>query len=144
MLTHYIIYGLSGLLLETFWTGFGSLFSGDISLTSRTYLWMFFIYGLGVFFEPIHDRIRRENFFIRGLIWVSLIYLIEFSTGFFLDKVVGACPWNYLTKTKFTLFGYIRFDYFPAWFIAGLLFEKYHDFLDKKVFNKDKKNESME
>jgi len=130
MLLRYIVYGLSGLLLEIFWTGIGSLIAGDFTLTGHTYIWMFFIYGLAVFLEPIHDRIRGEHVLLRGLTWVTLIYLIEFSTGFLLDLAIGYCPWDYSDSTSYTLYGYIRFDYFPAWFIVGLVFERYHDLLN--------------
>lgn len=131
MLTHFIFYGLCGFIIEIIWTGFGSLILGDLSLKSKTYLWMFFIYGMAVFFEPIHKIIRRENFIIRGLIWVFLIYFIEFSSGFLLDTFIGFCPWDYSHSTKYTFYGYIRLDYFFPWFIAGLLFEKLHDLIDR-------------
>lgn len=135
MVTHFIIYGLTGLLIEVFWTGFDALISGNLNLTGHTYIWMFFIYGLAILFEPIHDKIRRENFIFRGLIWVLLIYAIEFLSGFFLKSLIGNCPWDYTQSTNFTFWGYIRFDYFPAWFIVGLLFEKFHDFLNKRVIS---------
>lgn len=133
MLTHYIIYGLLGMLMEIFWTGMHSLLSGNLNLISKTSIWMFFIYGSAVFLEPIHSKIRRNNIFVRGTLWVFLIFAIEFISGFFLKQVIGSCPWDYSYSTKYTLGGYIRFDYFPAWFIVGLIFEKVHDFLDKKL-----------
>lgn len=136
IMIHFIIYGLSGLLLEILWTGLSSLISGDFALTGHTYIWMFFIYGLAIFFESIHDKIRRYNFLIRGFIWVFLIYLIEFTSGFILDILIGYCPWDYKKSTSLTFFGYIRLDYFPAWFVVGLIFEKYHDFLDNKIMIK--------
>ncbi|MGD9677385.1 MAG: hypothetical protein AB7V16_03315 [Vulcanibacillus sp.] len=131
MLINYIIYGLSGLLLETVWTGLGSLFSGNYNLTGYTYLWMFFIYGLGVFLEPIHDIVRDKNFLIRGLIWAVLIFAIEFFTGYLLDMVLGRCPWDYSNDTIYSLYGYIRLDFLPIWFIVGLVFEKLHDLVDR-------------
>lgn len=131
MLLRYTIYGLTGLLLEIFWTGLGSLLSQNYALTGHTYIWMFFIYGLGVFLEPIHDRIREGNFLVRGLIWVGVIYVIEFTTGLLLKLLIGYCPWDYSKLTEYTLWGFIRFDYIPVWFVVGLTFEKYHDFLDK-------------
>lgn len=131
MITHYIIYGLAGLLIEILWTGIGSLFLGNYALTGHTYIWMFFIYGLGVFLEPIHDKIREYNILIRGFIWVFLIYIIEYSTGYLLQILIGYCPWDYSTQTRYHLNGFIRFDYFPAWFVVGLLFERFHDYLDK-------------
>ena len=131
MLTHFVIYGLIGLLLEVFWTGFTSLFAGNLALTSKTYIWMFFIYGIAVFLEPMHDKIRRENFLIRGSIWSIVILCIEFICGFLLDNLIGVCPWDYTNSSKYSFLGYIRLDYFPVWFFAGLIFENIHDFLDK-------------
>lgn len=133
MLIRFVIYGLTGLLLEVFWTGMSSLLSGNLSMTGHTYIWMFFIYGLAVFLEPIHNKIRRENFLIRGLIWTLIIFTIEFISGFLLDTIIGACPWDYRQSSQLTFFGYIRLDYFPAWFLTGLFFEKYHDFLTTKA-----------
>ncbi len=131
MITRYIIYGLTGLVLEIFWTGLGSLLVGDYALTGHTYIWMFFIYGMGVFLESIHNKIRDYHILLRGFAWIIVIYIIEFSSGFVLDLLIGYCPWDYRNSTNLTLFGYIRFDYAIVWFSVGLLFEKYHDFLKR-------------
>ena len=130
MIKHYIFYGSLGLLMEILWTGLGSMITGNFALTGHTYIWMFFIYGLGVLFEPVHDSIRNHSIFIRGFIWVFLIFVIELSTGFILRSIIGYCPWDYRGATNLTIGGYIRFDYAPAWFIVGLIFEKLHDMLD--------------
>lgn len=122
--------------MEVFWTGFHSLLSGNLNLISNTSIWMFFIYGSAVFLEPIHDKIRRKNIIIRGLLWATLIYSIEFFCGFLLEQLIGSCPWDYRSSTKYTIRGYIRFDYLPAWFIVGLFFEKVHDFLRENITNK--------
>jgi len=137
MLTHFVIYGLLGILMEVFWTGINSLISGNFNLVGKSSIWMFFIYGSAVFLEPIHDKLRRKNIIVRGLVWVILIYTIEFISGFLLDKLIGSCPWDYKSSTKYTIKGYIRFDYIPAWFAVGLIFEKIHDFLDKKFVGLD-------
>lgn len=132
MLIHFIVYGLLGMLMEVFWTGAHSLISGDLNLISKTSIWMFFIYGSAILLEPIHDKIRRKNIFFRGIAWALLIFVIEFLSGYLLEQLIGSCPWDYRSSTPHTLNGYIRYDYFPAWFIVGLVFEKTHDFLDKK------------
>ncbi|MGI6711190.1 MAG: putative ABC transporter permease [Bacillota bacterium] len=126
----FMIYGIAGWCIEILWTGLWSAFLGDWRLISQTYIWMFFIYGSAVFLEPLHDKIRHHTWGVRGLIWVAVIFIMEYSAGFLLDTVIGSCPWNYASKTSFaTVSGYIRLDYAPAWFIAGLGFEKLHDFL---------------
>lgn len=125
MKKRFIIYGLLGWCIEVFWTGLGALFRGDVSLTGKTYIWMFLIYGLAVLLEPVHNRIRDRSALVRGGIYVVLIFAIEYSTGWLLRTGLGVCPWHY--DSPFAVDNLIRIDYTPAWFIAGLLFEKVHD-----------------
>lgn len=124
----YFIYGSLGWCLEVFWTGLGSLLGGDIKLTSHTYIWMFFIYGLAVILEPIHERIRNWPVLLRGGVYAIVCFAIEFSTGLFLRIVLGVCPWDY-SQSPLSVMGLIRLDFVAVWFCAGLLFEKVHDYL---------------
>ena len=117
--------------MEIFWTGLGSLLKGNLMLSSVTYLWMFPIYGLAVFFERIHDYIKELPWFIRGVIWVALILTLEYWTGWLLKSFLGRCPWDYSDVTPYHIQGFIRLDYIPAWFLAGLIFERIHKALDK-------------
>jgi Predicted membrane protein len=126
---NYIIYGLTGWCLEVVWTGLGSLMAGDPRLTAKTYLWMFPIYGLAVFFEPVHDLIRPWPLLVRGLFWTAVFFAVEYLTGWTLRGVVGTSPWDY-SAAPWQIDGLIRLDYAPAWFILGLLFEKLHDGLE--------------
>lgn len=126
----FIIYGLLGWFLEIVWTGLGSLLSGDVRLTAKTYLWMFPIYGLVIFFEPLHDLIRFRPVWMRGLVWMVSFFVMEYITGWMLRSVVGTAPWDY-SQAFFNVHGLIRLDYAPVWFAAGLLFEKVHDWLEK-------------
>lgn len=126
---HFIIYGLLGWCLEIIWTGVGSLLAGDVCLTARTYLWMFPIYGLVIVFEPLHDIIRYWPVWRRGIIWMLLYFAVEYLTGWLLSVMLGTVPWDY-SLAALNIHGLIRLDYAPAWFAAGLLFEKVHDRLD--------------
>ena len=119
----FIIYGLIGWCIEIFWTGAGSLFSGDYSLSGYSSLWMFLIYGSVVFFEPIVDAVCTHSLWARGFIYVTLIFAVEFFSGYLLRRLVGSCPWNY-SQARFNIQGLIRLDYAPAWIIAGFAFEK--------------------
>ena len=83
MVKRYFIYGTLGWLIEVLWTGLGSLINGQLTLESRTYLWMFPIYGLAVFLEFIHDEIREYKWWVRGLVYMCLIFLIEYLAGYF-------------------------------------------------------------
>lgn len=130
MFKRFLIYGLLGWNIEVLWTGLYSLVLGDVNLQGSTSLWMFLIYGSAVFvLEPVHDRIRNWRWPIRGLIWVVLIWAMEYATGFVLREFLGVTPWYY--DGKYAIDGLVRLDYAPAWFIVGLLFEKVHDTLLK-------------
>jgi uncharacterized membrane protein len=125
----FLIYGLVGWIIEVVFTGTGSLMNGFFDLTGYTYLWMFPIYGLAVLLEPVHNRVRSAPWLVRGIIYVSIIFMIEYLSGWALKLIVGFCPWDYSGHTAYTVDGFIRLDYAPAWFVAGLLFEKLHDLL---------------
>lgn len=126
----FIIYGLLGWCLEIVWTGFGSLLSGNLKLTAFTYIWMFPIYGMAIFLEPIHDRIRHWPVILRGGLYTFIIFCMEYTTGHIIKLLIGTCPWNY-KNCVYSIDGIIRLDFIPVWFTAGLLFEKLHDVLLK-------------
>lgn len=130
MVFRFIIYGLSGWCTEIFWTGLGSLLRGDVTLRGWTYIWMFPIYGLAIFLEPVHNKIRNLPVFVRGGVYTLLIFSVEYISGWILKLSTGACPWDY-SGQLFSINGFIRLDYAPAWFAAGLLFERLHDLLVK-------------
>lgn len=131
----FALYGFIGWIAEIVFTGFHSLLAGSLSLTGHTYLWMFPIYGLAAFLEPVHDRIRTVPWPVRGVIWVGAIFIIEYLTGWLLKVAIGVCPWDYTGITPFAVEGFIRLDYFPVWFAAGMLFEQIHDYLDSRLGN---------
>lgn len=124
----FFIYGLIGIWLEIFWTGLDSFLQHNYTLKATTYIWMIFIYGLGVFLEPIQDIIKNLNIFIRGSIYMILIYLGEYITGNILKLLLGVCPWNY--TDVYSINGIITLSFVPLWFIVGILFEKVHKILD--------------
>ncbi len=103
---------------------------GQWVLRGHSYLWMLPIYGTVVFFEPVHDRVRGWPWPLRGLTWLMLIWSLEYTSGWLISLVIGQIPWDYSLKTSLHVNGLIRLDYAPAWFAAGLLFEKVHDYLD--------------
>ncbi len=132
MLIRYVIYGLLGWAMEILWTGLHSMLNGDVKLQGTTYLWMLPIYGLAVFLEPLHDRIRHLPWIVRGVIWSIIILALEYITGWMIQGIVGTSPWDY-TGTAYSVRGLIRLDYFPVWFVVGLIYEKLHDILRDTV-----------
>jgi uncharacterized membrane protein len=122
----FLIYGLIGWCAEVFWTGLGSLMKGDVKLAAFTYIWMFPIYGMAVFLESVHDRLRELPIIIRGSIYTILIFAVEYITGMLLKFLIGVCPWDY-SGNILSINGVIRLDFIPVWFFAGLIFERIHD-----------------
>ena len=114
--------GMIGWCLEVFWTGMHNAMKKDRKMQASTSLLMFPIYGMAVCLKPICNFIRGKNFLVRGGIYTFFIYLAEFISGTFLKKR-GICPWDY-SHAKHHVKGVIRWDYAPAWFVTGLIFEK--------------------
>lgn len=131
MKTRFFIYGITGWVMEIIWTGLGSFLQGRWELSGFTYLWMFPIYGLAVLLEPVHDTIRPAPWWVRGMIWASFIIVLEYVAGSAIKAIIGFCPWDYSRHTKYSIGGFIRLDYAPVWFAVGLLFEKFHDLLNR-------------
>jgi uncharacterized membrane protein len=129
MIKRFFLYGIIGWSMEIVWTGFYSLMNGNMALEAYTSLWMLFIYGSAVFLEPLHDLIQDWNVALRGIIWVIIIWGIEYSTGKILLGILNVYPWQYFGK--FAVEGLVRLDYAPAWFVAGLLFERVHVTFDR-------------
>ena len=126
MWKRFIIYGLLGLCAEVLWNGFGAMLNGDVLLRGTTCIWMFPIYGLAVFLEPVHYRIKHLPLIVRGGIYMVLIFAVELICGLLLRLVLGECPWNYVNKTL-SIGGIITLDYAPVWIVVGIMFEKIHD-----------------
>jgi len=129
MIKRFLLYGFLGWCLEIIWTGLESLSNGDLRLMGFTNLWMFFIYGLAVFLESLHDYIAEWRWPIRGLVWLAVIWGIEYLSGLILFNILGVYPWRYTDPLAVN--GFITLSFAPVWFIAGLLFEKVHRVLDK-------------
>ncbi|TGE31407.1 hypothetical protein [Desulfosporosinus sp. Sb-LF] len=132
ILKRFLIYGIIGLLLEVVYTGLASLLKGDFSMHGFTFLVMIPIYGLSVFLEPLHTLVRPYHWSIRGLTYLSIIWMIEYSSGFIFAEVLGSSPWHY--SDILNINGYITLRMAPEWFLAGLGFEFLHDFLDTLPF----------
>jgi len=122
MLTRFLIYGAVGCLMEIFWTGMGSLLQKNYKLTANTSIWMFFIYGMAAFMEPVIQLLQPYPVLIRGVIYAMCIFAVEYVTGMSLKRA-DLCPWDY-SGTRYSIQGVIRLDYAPAWFGAGLVFER--------------------
>ena len=127
MVIHYLIYGAMGLLMEVGWTGLNSIIHREFKLIGTTSIWMFFIYGLAVFLEPLCQVLMQYPVLVRGGVYVVCIFAIEYATGGIL-KLLHICPWDY-SRSRYSVRGLIRLDYAPVWFAAGLLFERVYQLM---------------
>ena len=118
----FILCGLMGWCLEIFWTGLTSLRRRQMKLEGHSSFWMFPIYGSAALLGPLARRLREKSIWLRGLIYATAIFLVEFFSGSLLKKY-DMCPWDY-SKARLNYKGVIRLDYLPVWFLAGLLYEK--------------------
>lgn len=91
-------------------------------LMGNTSIWMFPIYGMACFLNPVCRLLKGKSPVLRGGVYTCCIFVGEFFTGSLLKKI-DACPWDY-SKSPLNVKGLIRLDYAPLWFGAGLLFEK--------------------
>ena len=116
MKKQFVICGSIGWCLEILWTGLHSFFEGNLTMTGRTSLLMFPIYGCAAMIGPMSKKLISIPLCIRGLFYTVGIFFTEFSTGLFL-KHLHICPWDY-SHTPFHYKGVIRLDYIPVWFFV--------------------------
>lgn len=127
IMKRFFIYGFIGCSMEVFWTGIASLFKGDTALMSHSSIWMIVIYGMAIFLEPFQMMLKDKNWFLRGIVYMCLIYIGEYTTGFILD-LFDIKVWEYMDSLN--IHGYITLSFAPLWFAAGLFFEKVRYWLD--------------
>jgi uncharacterized membrane protein len=143
----FVAYGLLGWCAEIVWTASYDALSGRrrgvgdtvervpisraerLRLAGHTYLWMLPLYGLAaLLFEPAHDAVRTLAWPLRGAIYATGIFAVEYAAGWLLRRTIGRCPWDY-SYARASVHGLIRLDYAPVWFLFGLLLERAHDVL---------------
>lgn len=126
MLIRFLIYGLIGWGMEITWTGIHSLIKKDYRLIGTSSIWMFFIYGMVVFLEPLYSLLAYQPLAFRGGVYMLCIFIAEYATGWWLRGMIGDCPWDY-SQSRFSVKGLIRLDYAPVWFAVGIIYERiYH------------------
>lgn len=133
----YLFFVCLGFTCEIFFVALSNLYLNEPlcneslwALTGKTYLWMAPLYAIIPFgFGIVYPKIKHLHLFLRLLICVIFIYALEFLSGWGLAHLVGKCPWEY--TTGWHLAGYIRLDYFPAWFLFAYIIEYLFLFLQK-------------
>lgn len=113
--------GVIGWCMEIIFTSLDSLRRRDMRLKGNTSIWMFPIYGSAALLAPVSRLLHNRPRWMRGLTYMSLIFSAEYLTGSLLDHK-QLCPWDYC-RSRWNVNRYIRLDFAPFWFAAGLLFE---------------------
>lgn len=124
MIKDFIQCGFIGWGSELIWTGLHNrIHNHDKRLMGHSSLYMFPIYGMAALLKPFARQLRRHftSRFSRGMIYMTMIFLAEYSTGFLLKKA-DRCPWDY-SSAPLNINGLIRLDYAPCWFALGLFYE---------------------
>lgn len=119
---NFIRCGITGWCLEIIFTAFHAFRRREMALKGTTSLWMFPIYGCFALLKPLFEQLHKISLPIRGSLYAALIFLGEYISGTLLTRR-NLCPWNY-RRHKWHVNGIIRLDFFPYWFLTGLVYEK--------------------
>lgn len=119
---NFIKCGTVGWCMEIIFTSLDSFRRRDMRLKGNTSIWMFPIYGSAALLAPISRLLKSKPMWVRGLTYMSLIFSAEYITGSLLNRQ-SLCPWDY-GRSRWNVNRYIRLDFAPFWFLAGLLFEQ--------------------
>ncbi len=94
----------------------------DSRAVGYTFLWMIPIYMALILIEPLSQWVAGWSWFFRGLVYLGFLWIGEYISGVLIKKISGVNPWDY-SYSKYSVGGYIRWDFAPLWFGFGLLVE---------------------
>ena len=97
-------------------------------LKGHSFVWMLPIYGFGLLgFELVHDALRGEPWWIRGVVYVAALYVIELGASLVLIRTTGAHVWRWIGRGS--LGGHVHLAMAPGWFALAMALEPLHDLL---------------
>ena len=126
VLTYVLILCAVGMALEVVFTAIATFpTSTDHRLMGYTYVWMLPIYALVYpLCNVLYPRLAPYPLLVRGFIYMLIVYVVEYSSGWLLRRVLGECPWERgYRRARWGIHGLIRLDFAPAWLAASLIFE---------------------
>jgi uncharacterized membrane protein len=150
-LIRFFIIGMMAYIVEVFFTGTIHLVKSIVAcLTTQpcafdlteatqghTGIFAFFVYCWAAIpftflTNPLKSLIKDKiiipklGVILRGVIYGLIFLAIEFIIGMFLLLVFNLRTWDY-RSIPLNVFGVITFSYLPAWTLAGVLGEWFHD-----------------
>ncbi|MBI5245682.1 MAG: hypothetical protein HY923_00760 [Elusimicrobia bacterium] len=116
----------AGIAAEIVFTALCNYKKNGIRLIGYSYVWMLPIYMLlypgFAFLTPV---VGSWAWPLRGAFYAVLIMVFELITGLILRKTIGEAPWEPEYRGhKWAVMSLVRLDYFPAWAVAALVFER--------------------
>ena len=120
-----LLLACAGVAAEVLFTALTDRSSGR-RLLGHSYLWMFPIYALlypG--FRLLLPVVGHWAWPLRGALYAALILAVELASGLALKAALGEAPWEpgYRGKPR-VVAGVMNLDYFPAWALGALAFER--------------------
>ena len=137
----FITFAAFGVAHEVIWTSLDSIKAKNLRLRGRSTLWMFPIYGSILFIIMLVQWLYADySWWFRGIIYMVLILIWEYISGWTIRKLVGVAPWDYATDNpelgsnrKLNINGLVCLEYAPIWFVEGLMAEWFYLFLISHV-----------
>ncbi len=121
-----VLFAVLGLGLEVIFTGLVDCKKNTLChLMGYSSLWYLPLYMMvPILFGVTKLFVFQINWCARGLIYMIMIFAIEYVAMFALRKLLGASPseGSYY-RSPYNVRGLIRLDYAPAMFALGLFFE---------------------
>lgn len=121
-----LLFGVLGLGLEVIFTSAFEIRKVEKRhLMGYSSLWYLPLYMLTPLFLIVTSSlVFPRHILIRGLIYMTVIFVIEYTGMFLLRKLLGSSPSEAsYHASKWNIHGLIRLDYAPAMFLMGLIFE---------------------
>lgn len=127
----FIIFGVVGITAEVVFTGLLDIIKNRrLRLHGFSFIWMFPIYGLLAWlFPPVGEWAAPLPWYLRGLIYMAGIYLVELICGSVLTALTGSHIWQYTDRLNYK--GQITLLYAPVWFGLGLVVERYYPWVER-------------
>ncbi len=147
MLVYFLLFAVLGIAYEVLLRGIKNAVWRK-TFYGASNLWSFPIYGAVIFIVIfVQNYFAFQPWFIRGILYMLLIYGWEFVSGSLLG-LFKIKAWDYsqntdfrcqdgciraTNKKKFHFKGLICLEYAPIWFIGGLLLEWLYLFLEANL-----------
>jgi len=122
-----------GITMEVIWTALVWFFKKrNIKFVGSTSLWMIPLYAITPYmFYLVIKYLPNSSIFLRSLIYLMVIFLLEYIYGWIFKKILQVPLWDYSRDTedhtgyycKYNLKGLIALEFTPLWYIVGIIGE---------------------